>query len=313
MLAAPEPESSVEGALEMEVNDLSAFVSDPAVKVALGNSIAAMAGVPPSFVLVSVSAAASPSARRLSSLLNRRLQSGTAVIDYIIIIPASSPLHETTKHIGSLLASVEPETVSTLMEAEIGAQTGSDKYTLSVTVVAEPSVKIPTTTTSTTTTRPFEEEWGHLWDVTTVKPTDQDTVVAGPQLAVLLVFSLSGALIACTIAHWRLRKQRGECGKCWGEPCCGLDRIGWDEPALDELEERELPEDSCDEPDMEVDCFAVPFSDGSLPMCVKGKKKAGEEPLNEEDAFMEVECVVEKPYVVDISEGESLDEASIAI
>jgi hypothetical protein len=32
---------------------------------------------------------------------------------------------------------------------------------------------------------------------------------------------------------------------------------GWDEPALDEVDtnEEELPEDSCDDPDLEVDCF----------------------------------------------------------
>jgi hypothetical protein len=279
----PEPENTVEGTMQMEVNDVAAFVTDPAVRVAIGNSIAAMAGVPPSYVLVNVQAATNANARRLATrnlatrMFGRRLQSGSVVIDYIIVIPASSALFTSVSNIGSALSNAEPQTVSQLMETEVSAQVGSATFSLSVTELAAPITKLAPTTTSTTGTGNFEEEWAHLWPVTPEPITDAEAAAtAGPQLAVLLVVSLSGAFIACTIAHKRLKRGgKGgmfDCSPCKGwDDCvgCGGGGCGWDEPALEELEDRELPEDTCSEPDMEVDCYASPLGDAALksPKC----------------------------------------------
>jgi hypothetical protein len=242
------------------------------------------------------------------------------LIDYIIVIPASSPLHEDANQIGSLLSNVELETVSTLVESEISEQAGSGRYSLNVVDMGKPQVKLPTTSTSTT--QPFEEEWAYLWDST---KTNEDPGMAGPQIALLLVLSISGALATCTMVVLRSRKRAGKgCNNCVPSNCKLWDMrgLGWDEPALDSLEENELEEDSFDELDIDVDCFAEPFSDCNLHMGmpVQGKNPAedeheapmhvsvdmGPEPESESAAQQPRSSLGSKPNLCSSSEGEWL-------
>jgi hypothetical protein len=253
------------------------------------------------------------------------------LVDYIIVIPASSALFTSVSNIGSALSNAEPETVSRLMEAEVSAQVGSATFSVSVTELAAPITKLAPTTTSTTGTGNFEEEWAHLWPVTPEPITDAEAAAtATPQIAVLLVVSLSGALIACTIAHRRL-KRGGKagmfCSPCKGwDDCVGCGGCGWDEPALEELEDKEMPEDTCSEPDMEVDCLAAPCGEVG-PKCKRmgdveeleaieerseSKSQATDRLSSKESVFTaEVDVTVavnQDMCKIDISEGE-FDEA----
>jgi hypothetical protein len=248
---------------------------DPSVELAIANGIAAIAGVPPSHVLVAVQVV---SQRRLGGIrLSRRLQSNFVLIDYIISVPAG-PENDRAQNIGDVLASTSVSGMAAVIQTEIGVHVGSGKYTVVITELSVPRVKEAVTTTATT--RPFAEEWGHLWPVTTEAPNDE-AGMAGPQLALIVVLGISGVLIASAIGLRRARKIKscGNCEtcKCWGEDYnCWmsdegneLDGVGWDEPALEEVGDLdELPEDSEEELDMEVDSIDLlenPFHDGRIP------------------------------------------------
>jgi hypothetical protein len=330
--------------MQIEVSgDVSVFVSDPVVRTALTNSIAAIAGVATSWVEVTLSVA-----NRRLAIAGRRLQSSSVQVDYVINVPQEQATSASTAQ--SALFTTSMGAMTALVEAEISSTAGSGTYTMSIVGMSAPTVDgadvLTSTATSTTpeqSTAVATEESSTSTYMPTAAPLETGNegsaaAIAGPQLALLIVLGLSGILIAATIAHWRLRKK-GRCPSCrackgdrcyncncWAGDGCGCfgdsdnnarTQDGWNEPTLDELPEDELPEDECFGPEMEVDYLVIPFEDGSLPMCqVKSEchTPAGSD-AEEDDVEMNVDSTFSPPFghcaleelVCQVVDDESLD------
>jgi len=136
----------IAGKLVLWTSKSTAFASDPEVGRAVGESIAQVAGVSPSFVYVFMQAEASllsASDEVDADVLlaenhgTKEDPEGRVHVSYIINLPSSEAHHKAGVLKG--LDAMTPEGLTTIMSRRLAYVVGKDKYSISVTAIGAPS------------------------------------------------------------------------------------------------------------------------------------------------------------------------------
>jgi len=133
------PKSRIVGNIVMKVENVQAFISDPVVKQGIKNSVASMAGVPASYVTVTLTAA-----RRLRGLNDeadeRRLQTaGSVNVEFTIDIPAGASTSASS--VQNSIASTQPAVFKNLVNNKL-AILGSSQVIESVAQIEAKEVPV---------------------------------------------------------------------------------------------------------------------------------------------------------------------------
>jgi hypothetical protein len=294
--------------MQLVVDNPEGFVTDPAVRTAMRSGISAVAGVPASWVTVTMSLGR---LRRLASrgdghasqvLTGRSLQSSTVTVDYVISIPSDYAL-DVTAHVQSVQSSlntVSSTAMAAVIEAEISAQAGSGTFSFTVADMSSPTVEGEVETTPTTT------ETSQVPPRVDVIPMGEtpDTTTANSRvfvLAMMCILGASGVIFACILGSSRARKKACH----YPGMCCG-ERCGCMVP-LQPPDQRDLAEDDgedSDECDVRVD-VAIPFENGHVPMSIVRNMSPMSSPRSraggsDSDSPSEPEMEVDELDVVDV-------------
>jgi hypothetical protein len=265
-ISAPSASLTVTGSMELAVAGSSAedFVRDPGVRMAIENSLAAVAGVPSSQVLVSMSLGVANPLRRLASgaviagsAEGRLLQMGATIttsvtVDYVITIPQDQFVADNdavlkVQSIQNALMSTSSEAMATLIEAEILslAANATDQAGLGISVISlsaptlgsNPALEQDSTTTlqsgtQSSTVTSTMTPYGKVGSMSIEKLEVDSAVIA---LGIVLVLAPVLAGSAVFFACMRKRREHEKKGHC--NHASSSKARARDSPSFDELSE----------------------------------------------------------------------------
>jgi len=158
--------TTIEGSMEMQVSNASAFVSNPQVKVAIAKGIADTAGVPAQWVSVQLQL----QTRRLGIGIRKLQGAGTVLVNYVITVPASAAGQNSSSSVSNVLSSLQnaqPAALTAAVTSALNEQVGTGAFDVQVTNVSAPIVRssgatattvMPTAAPSKAREKPAEEE-----------------------------------------------------------------------------------------------------------------------------------------------------------